>query len=185
MRSETVARNYAEVLFDLGEQTGQTERYADLIDAVAGAVEMTPEVQTVLVSPRVPKAKKAQILANALPDAPRPFVLFLQAVAKRGRQQVLREIANQYLALLDIKLNRVRVGVTVAREPNEAARQSMQQELSRRLGKEVIAAFAVEPQILGGAIVRVGDRVYDGSLRRRMTRLRRQLLAGPGASAGR
>lgn len=180
MRPVTVARNYAEVLFDLGEQTGQTERYADLIDAVAGAVETTPEVQAVLISPRVPKAKKAQILASALHDMPRPFVLFLQALVKRGRQQVLREVANQYLALLDIKFNRVRAGVTLAREPSDEVRKSIQNELSRRLGKEVLAAFSVEPQILGGAVVRVGDRVYDGSLRRRMTRLRRQLLAGAG-----
>ena len=178
MRSVTIARNYAEALFELGEQSGQTERYADLIDAVAGAVEAAPEVQMVLISPRVPKAKKAQILAGALHDAPREFVLFLQALVKRGRQQLLREIANEYVVLLDTKFNRVHARVTMAREPNEATRRSIQEELGRRLGKEVIAAFSVEPQILGGAVVRVGDRVYDGSLRRRMTRLRRQLVAG-------
>ena len=180
MRPVTIARNYAEALFDLGERSGQTARYADLVDAVAGAVEATPDVQSVLMSPRVPKAKKAQILAGALPDAPREFVLFLQALVKRSRQQLLREIANEYLALLDVKLNRVRAGVTVAREPGPAARQGIQEELSRRLGKEVIAAFAIDREILGGAIVRVGDRVHDGSVRRRMTRLRRQLLQGTG-----
>jgi len=49
--------------------------------------------------------------------------------------------------------------------------------LSRALGKQVITVFGVDPQILGGAVVRVGERVYDGSVRRRLTRLRRQLLA--------
>lgn len=180
MRPVTIARNYAEALFELGEQSGQATEFADLIDAVAGAVETAPAVQMVLVSPRVPKATKAKLLADALPQAPRPFVLFLQALVKRGRQQLLREIANEYLALLDLKFNRVRAGVTVAREPSEAARRSIQDELSRRLGKEVIAMFSVDPQILGGAVVRVGDRIYDGSVRRRMTRLRRQLLAGAG-----
>jgi F-type H+-transporting ATPase subunit delta len=178
LRPVTIARNYAEALFTLGERSGQAQRYADLIDAVAGAVATAPQIQMVLVSPRVPKAKKAQILAGALPDAPREFVLFLQALVKRGRQQLMREIADEYLALLDVKLNRVRAGVTLAREPQDGVKRSMQDELSRRLGKEVIAAFAVDPQILGGAIVRVGERVYDGSVRRRMTRLRRQLLAG-------
>jgi F-type H+-transporting ATPase subunit delta len=48
--------------------------------------------------------------------------------------------------------------------------------LSRQLGKQVIPAFTVDPEILGGAIVRVGERVLDGSVRRRMTKLRRQLL---------
>ena len=53
------------------------------------------------MSPRVPKAEKARLLGGALQDAPREFVLFLQAVVKRGRQQLLREIATEYPTLLD------------------------------------------------------------------------------------
>jgi F-type H+-transporting ATPase subunit delta len=170
-----VARNYAEALFDLGERTGNPERYADLIDAVAAAVETTPRVQAVLMSPRVPKSEKARIFGDALKDAPREFVLFLQAVIKRGRQMLLREIATEYLGMLDVKLNRLRAGVTLARTPDEALKRSIQENLSRQLDKQVIASFSVDPEILGGAIVRLGDRVLDGSVRRRMTKLRRQL----------
>ncbi len=54
MRVTTIARNYAEALFELGERSGNTDRYAELIDAVAGAVETTPRVQAVLMSPRGP-----------------------------------------------------------------------------------------------------------------------------------
>ena len=173
----TIARNYAEALFALGERSGQTARYADLIDALAGAVETTPEVQGVLMSPRVPKAAKARLLGAALSDAPREFVLFLQALVKRGRQQLLRPIAAEYMALLDIKLNRVRAGVTLARPADEALRRSIAEALSRQLGKEVLPSFSVDPEILGGSIVRVGERIHDGSLRRRLTKLRRHLLA--------
>ena len=177
MRSETIARNYAETLFDLGERSGNTARYVDLIDAVAAAVEQTPRVQAVLMSPKVPKAEKARILGGALRETPREFVLFLQALVKRGRQQLLREIATQYLVLLDQKLDRVRAGVTLARMPDERVKKTIQEALSRQLGKQVIPAFTVDPEILGGAIVRVGERVLDGSVRRRMTKLRRQLLS--------
>jgi F-type H+-transporting ATPase subunit delta len=177
LRSVTIARNYAEALFALGERDGQTERYAELIDAVAGAVETTPTVQAVLMSPRVPKSAKSRLLGAALRDTPREFVLFLQAVVKRGRQQLLREIATEYLGLLDIKLNRVRAGVTLARPADEALQRSIQQALSRQLGKDVQASFSIDPEILGGTIVRVGERIHDGSLRRRLTKLRRHLLA--------
>ena len=177
MRSESVARNYAEALFDLGERSGHTERYADLIDAVAGAVENTPEVQSVLMSPRVPKAEKARILGAALQGAPREFTLFLQALVKRNRQQLLREIASAYHGLLDIKMNRVRAGVTLARPADAALQKTIAEALSRQLGKEVLPAFTVDPEILGGTIVRIGERIHDGSLRRRMVKLRRQLLA--------
>jgi F-type H+-transporting ATPase subunit delta len=177
LRNETVARNYAEVLFQLGERSGNTERYVDLLDAVAAAVEQTPRLQAVLMSPKVPKTEKARILGGALREAPREFVLFLQAMVKRSRQQLLREVATEYLALLDQKLDRVRAGVTLARTPDERLKRTIQDLLSRQLGKQVIPAFAVDPEILGGAIVRVGERVLDGSVRRRMTKLRRQLLS--------
>ena len=177
MRNETVARNYAEALFDLGQRSGNAERYADLMDAVAAAVETTPKVQAVLMSPRVPKSEKSRILGTAMKDAPRDFVLFLQALVKRGRHRLLREIAHEYMELLDQKLDRVRAGVTLARKPDEKLQRTIQELLSRQLDKQVIAAYSVDPEILGGAIIRVGDRVLDGSLRRRMTRLRRQLLA--------
>ena len=177
MSAATVGRNYAEVLFDLGEASGRTDQYADLIDAVAAAVANSPEVRTVLVSPRIPKATKARLLAAALKDTPREFVLFLQAVVQRGRQSVLREIALEYAELVDVKHNRLRAGVTLARQPDAALQAGITKALSRALGKEVIANFATDPAILGGAVVRVGERVYDGSVRRRMTKLRRQLLA--------
>jgi F-type H+-transporting ATPase subunit delta len=172
-----VARNYAEALFQLGERSGNTDRYADLLDAVASAVETTPRVKAILMSPRISKAEKARFLGEALRDVPREFVLWLQALVKRGRQGILREISTEYLALLDLKLDRVRAGVTLARNPDDKLKRVIQESLSRQLGKHVIPAFSVEPEILGGAIVRVGERVLDGSVRRRMTKLRRHLLA--------
>jgi F-type H+-transporting ATPase subunit delta len=177
LRTETVARNYAEALFELGERSGNIELYANLLDAVAAAVEQTPRVEAILMSPRIPKAEKAQLLGAALRDTPREFVLFLQALVRRGRQQILRPVATEYMNLLDQKLDRVRAGVTLARTPDEKLKRNIQEALSRQLGKQVIPAFSVDPEILGGTIVRVGERVLDGSVRRRMTKLRRQLLS--------
>ena len=177
MSNETVGRNYAEALFEMGERSGNVDLYADLIDGVAAAVETTPQVQAVLMSPRVPKSEKARILGDAMQGAPREFALFLQALVRRNRHRILRDIAREYLGLLDVKLQRVRAGVTLARTPDEKQQRAIQEMLSRQLNKQVIAAFSVDPEILGGAIVRVGDRVLDGSVRRRMTKLRRQLLA--------
>lgn len=176
MRNETIARNYAEALFDIAGRSGQPDRYADLIEAVAAAFDTIPRVQAVLMSPRVPKTEKVKFLGAALKEAPRDFVLWLQALVKRGRQGILREVAAAYLALVDEKLNRVRASVTLARQPDDKVRRTIEENLSRQLEKQVIAAYLVDPDILGGAIIRVGDRVLDGSVRRRMTKLRRQLL---------
>jgi F-type H+-transporting ATPase subunit delta len=176
LRVETIARNYAAALFELGEKSGRTEEYARWIDALAGAIEVAPQVQGVLLAPKVPKAEKARLLTEAVAQAPNEFKLFLQAVVKRGRQGLLAEINRAYLRLLDVKFNRIRAGVTLARKPDPALQAEIVDALARRLGKEVIATFTEDPAILGGVVVRLGDRVLDGSVKRRMTRLRRQLL---------
>ena len=177
MKSVTIARNYAEALFEAADVQRRSERYGELIDAVAGAVQSDPRIAVALDSPRVAKAVKGQILESALAGpVPEEFVRFLQAVVRRGRQGLLGEIAQQYQVLLDTKLRRVHAGVTVARDMDPRLEQQIVARLARALGKEVRAHFRTDGGILGGVVVRVGDRVFDGSLRRRLTALRRRLL---------
>ena len=176
MRSVTIARNYAEAAFELADQAGQTAEYAELLDALAETIRSTPELESVLLSPRVPKPAKVRLMGQGLQSTPKPFRLFVEAVVRRGRASLLPEIATEYERLLDKKLGRVRAAVTVAREPDGALRQAIERDLTRALGQQIIAKYTTDPAILGGTIVRVGDRIYDGSVRRRMTRLRRQLI---------
>ena len=177
MRPVTIARNYSETLFVLAEKSGRVQEYADLIDAVAHGVAAAPRAQAVLMSPRVIKGQKAKLFADALAGAPREFVLFLQAVIRRGRQGLLTDMAQEFHALHDLKLNRIRAAVTLARPVDESLRQRVASRLTEVMGKQVLPHFHEDPAILGGVVVRVGDRVFDGSVRRRMTLLRRALLA--------
>lgn len=177
MKAPTVSRNYAEALFEVGERSGDTARFADLIEAVAGVVSADEMIRVVLESPRVPKRKKEELLSQALSGyAPEPFIRFLAAVVRRGRQGLLEGIAEEYLKLVDVKFNRVHASVTLARESDPALQKEIGTRLSAVLGKEVIPHFREDPGILGGVIVRIGDRVMDGSLRRRVLKLRKQML---------
>jgi F-type H+-transporting ATPase subunit delta len=178
LRPVTIARNYAEALFALAEKSGRTEAYATLMDAVAGGIAAAPSVQAVLMSPKVTKAQKSALLADALQgSAPKEFVLFLQSVIRRGRQGLFDLMATEYLGLLDLKLERVRASVTTARPADEALRQKITARLTEVMGQQVLPHFVADPGILGGIVVRVGDRVFDGSVKRRMAVLRRALLA--------
>jgi F-type H+-transporting ATPase subunit delta len=176
LRSETIARNYAVTLFVLAEKDKATQQYADLLDAVAHGIAAAPQVEAVLMSPRVTKAKKADLLARAVAGAPRDFIRFLGAVVKRGRQGLFGAMAVEFQGLLDQKLQRVRAAVTVARPVDEKFQKQVTERLTAIVGKEVLPHFHEDPSLLGGLIVRVGDRVFDGSVRRRMTVLRRLLL---------
>ena len=173
MKSVTIARNYAEALFAAGAQFG------DVLDAVAGAIQADERIAVVLESPRVSKAAKSEILERALKgEAPREFVRFLQAVVRRGRQGLLAEIAQEYQVLLDVKLNRVHAGVTLADEADARMQKQVVERLTEALGREVRAYFRSDTKILGGVVVRVGDRIFDGSVRRRLTALQRRMLTG-------
>jgi F-type H+-transporting ATPase subunit delta len=133
----------------------------------------------VLESPRVSKAAKSQILERGLEgEVPREFVRFLQAVVRRGRQGLLGEIAQEYQVLLDEKLNRVHAGVTLATKPDSRTEEQVVERLATALGREVRAYFRSDPRILGGVVVRIGDRIFDGSVRRRLTAIQRRMLTG-------
>jgi F-type H+-transporting ATPase subunit delta len=173
VKSITIARNYAEALF------AASPKFGELIDAVAGAIAADERIKTVLESPRVSKTAKGEILARALKgEAPAEFVRFLQAVVRRGRQGLLGEIAQEYQVLLDHQLNRVHAGVTLAQEPDARTEKQVVERLTKALGREVRAYFRADPRILGGVVVRVGDRIFDGSVRRRLTALQRRMLTG-------
>lgn len=179
MKSTTVAKNYAEALLTAAGTGGRVELFGRLMDAVAGAVAADVTIAVVLESPRVAKPVKAKLLADALEGAaPIEFVRFLQAVIRRGRQGLLGEISQQYQSLVDIKENRVHAGVTLTAAPDDQLQQQIVDRLTKVLGKEVRAHFRSDGGILGGVIVRVGDRVYDGSLKRRLSLLKRRMLTG-------
>ena len=142
MKSVTIARNYAEALFAAGD------RFNEILDAVAGAIEADERIKTVLESPRVSKAAKSQILEKALKgEAPREFVRFLQAVIRRGRQGLLAEIAQEYQVLLDVKLNRVHAGVTLANDADARTQKSVVERLTKALGRAKEAHARTRPQM--------------------------------------
>jgi len=181
VKSITIARNYAEALLLAAEagSKGAVELYGRLMDAVAGAVQADERIAVALDSPRVAKATKAALLERALGDVTPPeFVRFLQAVVRRGRQGLLGEIAQEYQALVDAKLDRMHAGVVLVEEPDARLEKQIVERLSAALGKDVRAHFRADRGIIGGVVVRVGDRIYDGSLRRKLAVLRRKMLTG-------
>ena len=176
MRDITIARNYAETLAALAGHNDALEQWGERIDITAAALS-TPSIEAVLMSPRVPRDRKIALVTEALRDYPRPFSLFVAAVIRRGRTMLLGMIADEYHALVDVTMNRVRAGVTVARDIDALARQVIVERLSKSIGKNVIAGFTTDPALLGGVVVRIGDRIYDGSVRKRLAMLRHKLLS--------
>jgi F-type H+-transporting ATPase subunit delta len=177
VRDTTVARSYAEALFELGEKHGAHDDFAQGLNTITSLLESDARVRAFLETPKIEVAKKKGALRLALGDQVSPmFMNFVLVVLQKRRQGLIRPIAAEYRELLDEKLGRLHVQVTLAHEPDEAAERSVTAELSRILGRSVIPHISVDPTLLGGIVVRYGDRVMDGSLRRRLVSLRQRMV---------
>ena len=178
MRDTTIAKNYAEALLELARRAEDPAGWGKLMRDVANGVRDDITVQHFLESPKVSEAQKNEVFFQALGDrVPRHFLRFLQTLVRKRRQMLIPEISSEYDKLLDIHENRVHANVTVAKETSEADQAEIAEQLSRVIGKTVVPHMTVNPAILGGVVVKIGDTVMDGSVRRRLGRLKTQILA--------
>jgi len=177
MREPTIARNYAETLLELAQRAGDLRGWGEMIDTEGNAMDTDRRLRMFLESPRLSAVQKNEIIQKAYGGAlPRNFVRFLQALVSHRRQMLIPQIAHAYHNLVDQVEGRIHASVTVAREPDESDRIVVTTQLNRALGMDVVPHFHVNPQILGGVVVRVGDTVLDGSVRRRLATLRGKML---------
>ena len=179
MISGSLARRYARALLDVGIDKGTHEKLAAEIDDLAVAYSAARDLQEALTNPVFPRAQRRAVLEAVLLRVgvsveTRNFVLLL---LERERVQVLPAIARELRAMVDEKVGRVRATVTSARPlPAEQVAQ-IQSTLEKATGKKVLLDKAEDPTLIGGVVAKLGDTVYDGSVRSQLERMREQILS--------
>src|ERR1043165_5237311 len=178
MNESTIGRNYAEALLTLARKSDDIEEYGQLVSSIATAMRDDQTLRSFLESPKLAAITKIEILEKALGKrVPRLFLRFIDTVIRKRRQMLIPEIASEYQGLLDQAENRPHANVTVARDTTEPERDALARQLSRLFGKRVVPHISTNPAILGGVIVKVGDTVIDGSVRKRLSVLKQRMLA--------
>jgi F-type H+-transporting ATPase subunit delta len=177
VRDETIARNYAEALFELAERHEGVEAYGTGVETVARLIDENDDFRLFLETPRIDVEQKKDVVRRVFSESlPSKLVNFLLITLDKRRQRLLRAIAREYMGLMDEHFNRIHVEVTLARRLDADSMEEMEKRLTAALGKTAIPHVRVKPSILGGAIFRTGDTIFDGSLRRRLEGMRRVLL---------
>ena len=175
----TLAVTYARSLLELANERGQTEDVANDMGALGQLVEETPSFADFLKDPGIGREERDAALGrvfggklNVLADR------LLRLMSERGRLGMLPEVVGAFEHLLDEQLGKVEVDVTVAERLGEEELADVRRRVSQALGKDAVVHQYVDAEIIGGMILRVGDRVVDASVRRQLEAMRQRLLRG-------
>ncbi len=173
-----VAQRYAKALFHLGEEANQLDALVTELARAVSTYESSQELRSALENPLVPHAAKQAIVGEVAQK------LSLGASAKntlllltdRRRIRALPAIVRELKVLSDKKRGVVRAVVTTAKALTPAYLERLKSQLEKMTGKKVELDVSEDPSLLAGVVARIGDRVYDGSLRTRLREMHAQLL---------
>lgn len=178
MIGTNVARRYAKALIEIGTETSTLQALVGEITSVAEAYASSPELQRALDNPLVAHEAKKAILTEVAERAGVSVVTknTLLLLGDRRRLHALPAIAQLLREMSDAKQGVLRAEVTTAVRLSDAYYEKLQAQLEKMTGQKVAIDKTEDPSILAGVIARIGDRVYDGSLRSRLTELGHALL---------
>jgi F-type H+-transporting ATPase subunit delta len=173
--ASSIGRRYAQAYFDLARQEGKISQWRDdLVRAVETL--STPEVADALANPRLGLSDRTRLALEVLEGVGEPARNLVRLLIERNRIGVLGELVETYDLLTDRDSGVVRAEVIAAIPVDEALRTRIGTTLGEKLGAAVQTEVRQDPTILGGLIIRIGDRVIDDSVRTRLQQLQVALV---------
>jgi F-type H+-transporting ATPase subunit delta len=173
--TRSTARRYAEAAFEIAERDGSVDAWLAAL-VIADERLTSPEVMRLLSNPAIPAASRIEVLARLLGDDVRgaPHNL-LALLVRRGRFEQLPAVSREFRRLHLRREGIVEATVTTASALRTADVEALRQRLETLTGKRVELQPLIDPELLGGVSVRIGDHLIDGSVRGRFERLRTEL----------
>ncbi len=180
MSVSVVADRYAQALFELGLEEGQLDRIVEEFALIARAWAVSPELREAFENPRVPLADKKAIVSELVTwlGVSRIARNALELLIDRRRAKTVPFIARKLGELADAHKGVVRAEVTTAVELAAGYYARLQAQLERMTGKQVVVNRLTDPALIAGVVTRLGDGVFDGSLRTRLQSLRDAMMPG-------
>jgi F-type H+-transporting ATPase subunit delta len=172
---EEIATVYARSLFEVAAEQDKLDVVREQLGEFADAVSENRELQIFLFSPYFSTEEKADGLDRALTDVDPAVENFLKLLIEKHRMPVIFRIRAEYDQLWEEENKLLPVEITSAVELPEATVKQLGDRISEQTGRKVELSSHVEPDILGGIVVQVGNSVLDASIRNRLDRLRRQV----------
>jgi F-type H+-transporting ATPase subunit delta len=178
MAESGIVRRYVRALFDIAHQREIVQQVGGDLDALAAVLKSTPQLGRVLRAPTIAPARKRQLLRTVFGGRMHELTQrFLDMIVEKRREAILADVPGEFRRLSYEVLNIQPAEVTSAAPLADDEREALRAALGRRTGKRIELQEAVDPALIGGAIVRIGDTILDGSVRGSLRRLRERLLS--------
>jgi F-type H+-transporting ATPase subunit delta len=176
VRSSKVARRYARALLGLSDDRDQLEVWGAELERLARVIEM-PQIDAAFTSPEVSITAKIEALATITGKLELSFPVrsFAVVAARHGRIPEVPAVAEAYGMMLDELMGRARATLIFAIQPRDADSRRIVEQLERVVQKRIIPTIKVDEALLGGAIVELEGKTYDGSLTSQLTEAQRRL----------
>jgi F-type H+-transporting ATPase subunit delta len=175
---EELARVYSRALFAVAREQGKLDELRDQLGQFADALEKNRELAVFFFSPYFSTAEKQRALAAAVVGADEALMNFLKLLIENHRMPVIFRIRQQYERLWEEENRTLPVEITSAIALDQATTESLGRTIGERAGRKVKLAAHVDPDIIGGIIVRVGNSILDASIKTRLEQLRRHVAQG-------
>ncbi len=183
MTNVRVARRYAEALMNTAEEQKEIEHVAADVEMIDRLTRDSREFHLFLKSPVIKKEKKQTVLLEIFGKKTCSLTNdFLRLIAEKGREDLLSDIIQQFLLLREEKLGIVSVTIKAAIGLSKDQEEKVRRHFEGMTGKKVRLAFSLDKQVIGGFVARVGDTVYDGSVKRQLQMLRERFAEGVGSN---
>ena len=174
---EEIARVYAKALFEAAKDLGKLDTIRGQLGQFVDALHENREMQLFLFSPSFSSAEKIEALKSAVTDAEPEFLNFLELLLEKGRIPVIFRIQRQFNAMWDKENRRLGVTVTSAVELDPEVTKRISDEIEEQTGNTVELTSRVDPDILGGLVVQVGNMILDTSIQNRLEKLRKSVAS--------
>jgi F-type H+-transporting ATPase subunit delta len=179
VRAPAIAQRWAQALLDLGIERKNFEQLGRELDRVS-KLYAAPELSELFKNPKFDAEARKTVLSELLRRVMVSPICrnFLFLLVDRNRISILPEIVEAFHQLADARAGRVRAKVTVAKRLSEPDVARLRTVLQKTTGQQVQVEQIEDPSIIGGIITQINDKIYDGSIRAQLTRLRAELKAG-------
>ena len=172
---EEIAQVYSRSLFEVAKEHGKLDLIKQQLEEFTDALEQSRELAIFLFSPYFSTEEKKQGLTRALVDADPAFRNFLELLIENHRMPVIYRARKQYEALWDIEHRLLPVEVTSAVALDPAVADELGRKIREQTGQTIELTSNVDPDILGGIVLRVGNSILDASIKNRLDQLRREV----------